>query len=315
MFDLNIIPDSCDNIHSCRTLSQILWSCIGVLVASTWVIIQPNLPAPDERFWRTLSRKVGLVLVALFAPEVMVVRAAREWFSARKLAARFRTEGWSKKHAFFALMGGFALYNDDDFICVLRLIPPEATWKEEQDIIEYFDTPSADITSNSELGSGLNQHSLAAHASFIGHLPEREIADRSHSDAFSKLVAVGQTSWFIVQLLCRWTQKLYITDFEATTILYTVTFIIALFFSWDKPQGVSCHIRIQVAYPKVAAQDQVQSSIQTEKGHIYSPESSLLPPSTKSQSALSSCEAETQSTTGRLQKAWNHCRRPFSSDA
>ncbi|KIK59293.1 hypothetical protein GYMLUDRAFT_169914, partial [Collybiopsis luxurians FD-317 M1] len=114
----NIVPDTtvpCDDIHSCRTLSQILWSCIGVLVASTWVITHPNLPPPDESFWRTLNRKVGLMLVAFIAPEVMVLWAAREWISVRKLSKRFRAEGWSKKHAFFALMGGFALYDGDDF--------------------------------------------------------------------------------------------------------------------------------------------------------------------------------------------------------
>ncbi|KAF9065717.1 hypothetical protein BDP27DRAFT_1079850, partial [Rhodocollybia butyracea] len=67
------------------------------------------------------------MLVTLIIPEMMLYWACREWYSARILAKRFKEKGWTKSHAFFALMGGFALYEGENFICVLRVMPHDIT--------------------------------------------------------------------------------------------------------------------------------------------------------------------------------------------
>ncbi|KIK64965.1 hypothetical protein GYMLUDRAFT_258509 [Collybiopsis luxurians FD-317 M1] len=60
---------------------------------------------------------------AILAPELLVLWAARQWFAARRLSKCYK--GWTKTHAFFALMGGFALYEGNKYVSVLRLIPSE----------------------------------------------------------------------------------------------------------------------------------------------------------------------------------------------
>ncbi|KIK62344.1 hypothetical protein GYMLUDRAFT_243000 [Collybiopsis luxurians FD-317 M1] len=101
--------DSCDNLYHCRSLLQLIWSCVSVLVACTWVSVHPNVPAADESFWRTSGRKIALMTVTLIAPEVVVLWAVRQWFAARKLS---KCKRWSISHGFFLIMGGFARYDE-----------------------------------------------------------------------------------------------------------------------------------------------------------------------------------------------------------
>ncbi|KAJ3963467.1 hypothetical protein EV361DRAFT_874847 [Lentinula raphanica] len=63
--------DSCNDIHHCRTLLQILWSCISVLVACTWVAVHPNIPGSDESSWEISLRRLKLMLLTLIAPEIV----------------------------------------------------------------------------------------------------------------------------------------------------------------------------------------------------------------------------------------------------
>ncbi|KIK53925.1 hypothetical protein GYMLUDRAFT_178157 [Collybiopsis luxurians FD-317 M1] len=198
--------DSCDNIHDCRTLFQIVWSCVSVLIACTWVSVHPNVPGPHDSSWKVFLRKIGLMIIALIAPEMLVLWASRQWFAARKLSERY--PGWTRTHAFFALMGGFALYDGNECYSALRF------------------------------------RSFAAHLDLIGRISKAEIKDRSHSDGFSKLIAVMQTTWFMVQLLARWIEGLPVTELEVMTLAFAAMNVLIYFFWWDKPQGVGCHVRI-----------------------------------------------------------------------
>ncbi|KIK53940.1 hypothetical protein GYMLUDRAFT_178298 [Collybiopsis luxurians FD-317 M1] len=203
--------DSCNDINDCRTLLQIVWSCISVLIACTWVSVHPNVPGPDDSSWKVFRRKIGLMIIALIAPEMLVLWAARQWFAARKLSERY--PGWTRTHAFFALMGGFALYEDKE--CV-----------------------------SCDPATEFDQRSFAAHLNLIGRIPEAEIKDRSHSDGFSKLIAIMQTSWFVVQLLARWIEGLPVTELEVMTLAFAAMNVLIYFFWWDKPQGVGYPVRI-----------------------------------------------------------------------
>ncbi|KIK51314.1 hypothetical protein GYMLUDRAFT_181609 [Collybiopsis luxurians FD-317 M1] len=219
--------DSCDNIHQCRTLFQIVWSCVSVLIACTWVAIHPNVPSPREGVLSILARKVGLMIVTLIAPEVVVLWAARQWFSARELAKRHRDKGWSVSHGFLFLMGGFARFNGDDLRYVLRY----------PGLYERYGAHPEDLK-------------------FIGRIPKREIKDRSHSDGFAKFIAVGQTAWFVVQLIARKARHLPITELEIMTVAFAAMNVLIYFFWWYKPLGVGCHIRIQDHHSVVVQEDE-----------------------------------------------------------
>ncbi|KIK64590.1 hypothetical protein GYMLUDRAFT_397989 [Collybiopsis luxurians FD-317 M1] len=90
---LAIPRNTCDNLYQCRSLFQIIWSCLSVLIACTWVSVHPNMPAPHDGFWRILGRKIGLMIVTVIAPEILVLWAVRQWFLARELSRRYRYKG------------------------------------------------------------------------------------------------------------------------------------------------------------------------------------------------------------------------------
>ncbi|KAJ8590498.1 hypothetical protein M405DRAFT_896852 [Rhizopogon salebrosus TDB-379] len=125
MLDVSDCP-SCSNT---RSLSDIIWSCAATLFACTWTAIHPNIPGLDDRKLAIMSRRILLMVMALVVPELVIVWAARQFFSARHTANEFN-EKLSKKlaqadgdhrkigeesqftvtHGFFAWMGGFLLY-------------------------------------------------------------------------------------------------------------------------------------------------------------------------------------------------------------
>ncbi|KAF9062185.1 hypothetical protein BDP27DRAFT_1233942, partial [Rhodocollybia butyracea] len=103
----NRTADICSDIDNCRTTLQIFWSCIAVLVACTWVSTHPNIPRMKEKRWRGMAERIILIIIILIAPEMMVFWACQDWYSAKRHSKRLK---WMKTHAYFALMGGFALY-------------------------------------------------------------------------------------------------------------------------------------------------------------------------------------------------------------
>ncbi|KAJ3768041.1 hypothetical protein FB446DRAFT_848694 [Lentinula raphanica] len=215
------IGDSCDDIHHCRTIFQILWSCIGVIVACTWVAVHPNLPGPNESSSKILWRRLRLMLITLVAPEILVVWASRQWYAARKLAQRFRDDGWTTRHAHFAVMGGFQELNEDFFA----------------EIQSYMNTGTK---------GPINNPKLLEYIQRIGRqFTEVEIQDRSHRDALAKFLAMGQTGWFIAQLIARHVEGLSITELEVMTAAFAAINLLIYTFWWNKPQGVRCSINLE----------------------------------------------------------------------
>ncbi|KAJ7909684.1 hypothetical protein B0H13DRAFT_1523848, partial [Mycena leptocephala] len=79
---------------------DIIWGCLTTVFACTWVSVHPNLPLPNQNWLALLLRKLRLMLVAVFAPELMVGFAARQFGF-----------GVSLTHGFFISMGGFVTWS------------------------------------------------------------------------------------------------------------------------------------------------------------------------------------------------------------
>ncbi|KAL6692894.1 hypothetical protein J3F84DRAFT_396797 [Trichoderma pleuroticola] len=116
------------NASNVRSTMDIVWSCIGIIILSTWSILNPNIP-PDFRKqakWQlclqklySVARKVLWMIVMFVAPEALTSLYAHKMFSANhnhafleKLAAEQQVP-WSRTHTLFADMGGFAIYFSD----------------------------------------------------------------------------------------------------------------------------------------------------------------------------------------------------------
>jgi len=77
---------SCDDPNGCRSLGDIIRSCILTIILCTWGSMHPNIPSPDERWPRLAWRRAGLMLLALFVPEAVIAWAIRQRLAAAELA-------------------------------------------------------------------------------------------------------------------------------------------------------------------------------------------------------------------------------------
>src|ERR1700747_3402552 len=59
---------SCNHPYGCRTLWDIIRSCLLTIFLCTWVSMHPNIPSPDERWPRIVVRRVGLTVATLVVP-------------------------------------------------------------------------------------------------------------------------------------------------------------------------------------------------------------------------------------------------------
>ena len=73
------IRDDSTDADAGRTVWDILWSCLATTFAVTWVSVHPNVPFLEETSWMVLKRRLFLKVLALLAPEVMVMWAFKQW--------------------------------------------------------------------------------------------------------------------------------------------------------------------------------------------------------------------------------------------
>ena len=73
-----------------RSLLDILWSCLATLFACSWVSVHPNIPGTDESWWRIYLRRLELMFWAVFAPELIISWAFRQWSGARNLKKLYK---------------------------------------------------------------------------------------------------------------------------------------------------------------------------------------------------------------------------------
>ncbi len=75
-------------------------------------------------------------------------------------------------------------------------------------------------------------------------ITDADISDKSKGDFLSKLIAILQTTWFILQCIARGQQKLAITELELVTLALASLNAVTYAFWWHKPLGVQEPIRI-----------------------------------------------------------------------
>jgi len=175
------------------------------------------------------------MLVALLMPEVIVLWAMRQWVASRSLQKEYQGApslsptfipnfslqsssldfNWTKTHAYFALMGGFV-------------------YKKNRN----------DLDAHGALGYPYEHplSTLIRHKKII--LSDKDIKDRSKGDIISKSLVLVQTPWFVIQFLARISQRLPVTKLELVTLAYTVLNFTTYFFWWNKPQNLSCPVRV-----------------------------------------------------------------------
>ena len=80
VYDVPIfVRDDSADADADRTVWDILWSCLATTLAVTWVSVHPNVPFLEETSWMVLKRRMFLMVLALLAPEVMIMWAFKQW--------------------------------------------------------------------------------------------------------------------------------------------------------------------------------------------------------------------------------------------
>lgn len=125
---------SCRDLGHCRSIWDIIWSCLATIFSCAWVSLHLNVPEQGKgKLWK-FARRVSAFGVALLAPEWIIARAWEQWETARKIAIEhegndfssltgygvaefdFIDYKWTLTHGFFTNMGGFMIHDDKEYV-------------------------------------------------------------------------------------------------------------------------------------------------------------------------------------------------------
>jgi hypothetical protein len=74
----------CDDLRTCRTISNIIWSCVVTIFACTWIAIHPNVPKPNSNphWYSGPLQRARIMFYALVGPEFIIMWAWRQRYIA-----------------------------------------------------------------------------------------------------------------------------------------------------------------------------------------------------------------------------------------
>ena len=100
---------TCNDVHYCRTMSSLIWSCISTILACIWTAVHRNIAGPKQGKVSRILEHGKIIVVGLLVPEWVLAWAIRQFLNARNLGRRLeqvRTEAqsiWGEKKK--ALLG------------------------------------------------------------------------------------------------------------------------------------------------------------------------------------------------------------------
>ncbi|KAL0066136.1 hypothetical protein AAF712_006760 [Marasmius tenuissimus] len=264
-------PDSTAPTPSCdetRTTVGIIWSCLSMIILCTWTSVSPNVPSVLRSGHEALVYwdNAKIFFVALVGPELIVFWSIRQWFAAREMAKEYKKYGWTITHAFFASMGGFALYDSDgNFLFHL--------W--DQQFSEHSkygqDGYDAQLRKLKELhphGHGEFESPLEyCVANGLIVMTEKEIESLGHTDLLAKTIAISQTLYFITSCIARGVKGLAITELEFLTLGFAALNLVTYSFWWHKPSRVRFPIRVMVRHGPLSSQQSSGPQDQDEEAN------------------------------------------------
>ena len=277
----SLVGNHCNDLTHCRTIWNIVWSCLATIFSCTWVAVHPNVPCPKkreangwiERHIRNplisfVEHRLPLFICALLVPEYVLAWSIRQFLVAQKIAKgeielcvkylsiviilskSLLERGWSKTHGFFIIMGGFHLFEHH----------PIQTSNNNKFRLHDDDIPLCPLAARDLYGDHTYQ-SIEADIDFTSFTvpTEEEINDRGKSDWLAKSLVLLQTSWFVMQCIARAKEHLPITHLKIVTLAYaTMNFVIYIFW-WNKPLNVNRPVRVFRKSERSATQHQVIS--------------------------------------------------------
>lgn len=267
-----------------RGTLDIAWSCLGVLVLSTWETLLTYVPEPAQasarydRYKRLAYRyiaKLGMMLATLLAPEFLFALAVIEFMRAWRL----RTEGrewakrdnvpWTLRHAYFAVIRGFRVENvhngtSGGLTAVgspvesesSMTISPRTPDSNKGLLISFLRSNERAWQSSEETvseviwpvkGPQLMQLREKDLINSWPHITTEELDDKDKDDPLVRTLAIVQIIWLIAQTFSRASRALPNSQLEIVTVAYAVTSFLIRAVAWQRPRDVRTTIRIPTA--------------------------------------------------------------------
>ena len=286
----SLTGNHCNDLGHCRTIWNIVWSCLATIFSCTWVAVHPNVPCPKKReangwigryirnpLLSFVEHRLPLFICALLVPEYVLAWAIRQFLTARKIAKgeielrvkylliaiilskSLLERGWSKTHGFFIIMGGFHLFEHR----------PIKTSNGDEFKLHDDDAPLRPLAARDLYGDDTYQ-SIRADIDFTSFMvpTEEEIKDKGKSDWLAKSLVLLQTSWFVVQCISRAKEHLPITHLEIVTLAYAAMNFVIYIFWWSKPLNVNRPVRVFRKSEPSATQQKVISR-ETRRSRVW----------------------------------------------
>ncbi|KAG1809713.1 uncharacterized protein BJ212DRAFT_599553 [Suillus subaureus] len=285
-----------------RTLWTIISSSVITLFACIYSAIHINIPSPKDSPYRILRRRLGIMIMALIAPELMVTWAMRQWFSACYVTRRFEKSGYPSvlpeqaqseekepeapeqhENRFLRRLLIVLATRILSVLMFLRRFPAVFARWIQRSVKAYFSEQSEDdawtkthsffvlmggfmLYVDGEPYLTLRPDSILKlmrdRCIDAPTLTANQIHDRSKGNAISKGLIMLQVAWFIMQLITRAIYHLETTQLEVGTLAFAVLNFITYAVWWNKPLNVQ---RPHPVYWK--------STTSRPEDHVYVPES------------------------------------------
>lgn len=95
-----------------RGTTDVLWAYSSTIFICVWVMLHLNVPSEKDSELTIFIRKLKWFVLAMLAPELLMLFAGGQWASAKRSFSEMHTlgaESWSMVHASYADSGGLVL--------------------------------------------------------------------------------------------------------------------------------------------------------------------------------------------------------------
>lgn len=197
------------------TITLVLSSLL-TLVLCVWSALHLNVPRRNQTKWQDFWLNFRWIVTGIYAPELVVFTAWRQWCSARLLqqlveeslrdsqpdlqSKKDNTE-WTISHSFFACTGGFAF----ELPSLGRSIPGATD--------SIIDRPK-------RLTLTARGMTVLARCGHIPSVRKEEIEDKSKANDLAKAAVIVQATWMLIQVIGRLASGLPVTPLEVNTVAH-----------------------------------------------------------------------------------------------
>jgi hypothetical protein len=212
-----------------RGTISLLISCMLTLVLCVWSALHLNVPGPNHTWAKDVWLNTRWIIAGIYAPELVVFVAWRQWCSARLLqqvineetralarggggdndedgssykARKMRT--WTMTDCFFASTGGFAFEIDE-------LDTGRDGNDDERRVSQRLTLTARGMA-------------LLARCGHIPDIDEEDIRDKSKANNLAKSMVIIQATWMLIQAIGRLAARLPVTPLEVNTIAHVYVY-------------------------------------------------------------------------------------------